>query len=1240
MNTGKILHLELVDFKSYRGKHIIGPFKSTNSSIIGCNGSGKSNVMDSISFVMGLKAIHLRATNLRELIYSGDSKYTPKSASVKLVFETTEKDEIHFMRTIASSGTSVYTINDKVVSAQEYDAQLEELGIITRARNFLVFQGEVEGIAAKSPKELAKLIEQVSGSDQFVKEYDTLKEERERAHELLIASVNKKKGVTIEKNKYKLQKKDAERFTELKEEEARLQSEHYLWKLYYIEKGIKKNKLEKESLNLEVEKLANSTKTAETALVEKRKAHAKIKKESLDWTKNYKKHSKTLQDVYTTLAENKIAVSHLEKTLETQKKELEKNSTLISHQSEEIKQVESQIKQVKRESAEFEKNLSLSEKKEIKFADKQLDEYNKLKTQAGTQTITLSQELGKLKEEYSSLMNHRETLTIKMEQLDTRKTQLIKSHADLEDRLSKLQELISTTTLDLEKKKSSKTTLEKQNVEIVKKKDKIESQLLEIKDKLARYKMERKENERDVRFNEALESMKRLFPGVKGKVYDLCKISSDRYTISVTVALGKNINSIVVDTEKTALECIAYLKEQRIGKATFLPMDTIKTKKINEKYRTLGDGYKLAVDVLSFEEAYTGIFTYSLGNTIICDSLEDANELYDSMNEKLKIVTVDGSLINKSGIITGGMAEMERHTSKWQLKDSTALKQQRDTLVGELGELVTTLSSNSNSITKLESEIQTLENRVKYTTIDVVFSEKKIESIEVEQSSISEGQAQTSPELTKIQKTLDELEVKMKSVTLKIRQIEESIFASFSKQVGVENIRDYEEGVLKQQQEAIKKRADFKLLLSRLVSKLDYENSRILKNPHLQEGIEENVAKLADLEQQEEKLTKEIKTLEEGAKKLKNQAKDQKTKTEDLEAEMYSIGEKIENCNKDIQKKLKSVTVKENQIEQLRNQRNEIFRKCQVEDIALPTGGDSKRRKKNEESDEEDLGDQEEFIPLSEPFSVSQETPSQAQVRQREETEQIALNFASLKKKLLNLDANGCLQVEAEYKRELAETIDELTKLAPSVGFSDKLDSVTAKFNEFEESVNNAKAASKEADIRFEQCKTKRYDMFMKAYEPISESIDEIYKEVTKGDQSKMGGTAFLGLEDMSEPYNAGVKFNAMPPLKRYRDMTELSGGEKTLASIALLFAIHQFRPSPFYILDEVDAALDNANVKKLANFVMKKSKDLQFLVISLKDTFFSKSDALIGVCKDKKEKTSMTLTLDLTNFEEKEEKE
>lgn len=183
------------------------------------------------------------------------------------------------------------------------------------------------------------------------------------------------------------------------------------------------------------------------------------------------------------------------------------------------------------------------------------------------------------------------------------------------------------------------------------------------------------------------------------------------------------------------------------------------------------------------------------------------------------------------------------------------------------------------------------------------------------------------------------------------------------------------------------------------------------------------------------------------------------------------------------------------------------------------------------------------------------------------------------------------------------------------------------------------KAEEKKILNQFLKIKKKRKELFEKTFDYVSDHLDAIYRELTKNPNSNVelaGGNASLTIEDEDEPFNAGIKYHATPPLKRFKDMEYLSGGEKTVAALALLFAINSYQPSPFFVLDEVDAALDITNVQRIAAYIRRhRNPDLQFIVISLKNTMFEKSDALVGVYRQQQENSSKIITLDLSNYAE-----
>eukprot|EP01111_Echinosteliopsis_oligospora_P007050 TRINITY_DN21608_c0_g1_i1.p1 TRINITY_DN21608_c0_g1~~TRINITY_DN21608_c0_g1_i1.p1 ORF type:complete len:232 (+),score=58.32 TRINITY_DN21608_c0_g1_i1:32-697(+) len=215
----------------------------------------------------------------------------------------------------------------------------------------------------------------------------------------------------------------------------------------------------------------------------------------------------------------------------------------------------------------------------------------------------------------------------------------------------------------------------------------------------------------------------------------------------------------------------------------------------------------------------------------------------------------------------------------------------------------------------------------------------------------------------------------------------------------------------------------------------------------------------------------------------------------------------------------------------------------------------------------------------------------------------------------------------------------DMAKLAPNLKAVKRLGDVEGRLKDTNDELNKIREQARDTTDEYERIKKLRYDTFMKAFNVISEAIDQIYKELTRSlnekNKSALFGTAYLHVEDQEEPYLAGIKYTTMPPTKRFREMDQLSGGERTVAALALLFAAHRIRPAPFFILDEVDAALDQANVLRVARYIQKKSPTCQFIVISLKDSFFSKSQGLIGIYREVLDNSSHTLTLDLSNFHE-----
>jgi structural maintenance of chromosome 1 len=245
------------------------------------------------------------------------------------------------------------------------------------------------------------------------------------------------------------------------------------------------------------------------------------------------------------------------------------------------------------------------------------------------------------------------------------------------------------------------------------------------------------------------------------------------------------------------------------------------------------------------------------------------------------------------------------------------------------------------------------------------------------------------------------------------------------------------------------------------------------------------------------------------------------------------------------------------------------------------------------------------------------------------------VDYAKLSRRARSQTSSAAQQTAlAKIDDDIKSCESQLESLSPNMRATEHVADVSARLEQLDVAAEAAKSRAKAAVEEFETVKEQRQDRFNACFAHVADKICDVYKHLTKSNNYPMGGTAYLSVEQQDEPYLAGVKFNAMPPTKRFRDMEQLSGGERTVAALSLLFAIHDFKPSPFFILDEVDAALDTGNVSKLSTYVQLRAPELQTIVITLKDAFFEKADALVGIYRDTAVNASRILTLDMTPFD------
>ncbi|KAF8214101.1 condensin complex subunit SMC1 [Mycena galopus ATCC 62051] len=1241
-----LIQIEVCDFKSYRGHQTIGPFKNF-TSVIGPNGAGKSNLMDAISFVLGVKSAQLRSAQLKDLVYrgrrlgksgiegeeedepnadddedEGEGEGTAKKAWVLAVYVDAEKKEWRFRRTISTTGASEYKLNSKVVTYNAYNAALMSHNILVKAKNFLVFQGDVEAVASQSPRELSRLIDQISGSLELAPEYEKAKEAQDRATENATFNFTKRRGIAGEIKQYKEQKGEADRFDALCQERDQRILYRILFRLFHIEEAIEANAREIRTQNKALKSLRAEQRAHDQALEAARAEQAKARSSVMQMEKKIKKAEKVLDGKRPDLVTAEAHIAHAKRKLANATKartELEGQQAGLQTK---VNNLQKELASVKKKADAAQEEQRKASQRNMALSEESLNEYRKLKAAASVlavderQTLetvtrehkTVTRTMGQLKEKQTGLEENKETRTADLAVQTSRKT-------ELEEKIAGLQTDLAKTKQELDDQQSERTKIKQLETQA-------NEQLQNVYGQLLQAGVDKHESERETKLKETLANLQRLFPGVRGRVVDLCKPAQRKYETAVSVVLGWNIDAIVVDTEKIAIDCIEYMRNQRVGQATFIPLDTIQAKPINDKFRSFAKGARLAVDVIQYEPAVERAMHHACGNALVCDTMEVARYVCYEKGQEVKAVTLEGTIIHRSGLITGGKST---HNSgkKWDEKDVQGLIKKKDTLMAQLRDLQKQ-KSRGQTDENLIADIGRIESATTLAKDDLNAVNLRLTGVRDELKHIEKELKKNAPELKKTQATYDALQKQITELSETINDAEDATFAAFCRKIKVANIREYEERQLKVAQEESEARLRFDNQIARLTHQSDFENETLKgtldRITNLDKTIDAEQANLVKLEEQKEAAQEEISESETAIGVLREdlsglqETLDEKTKT------VEQVKKTTTKASKVLDQALKEIASKNDEIEKSALERSSIYRKCRLDEIKLPLLQGALKDVPMEENLREEVA-----------MDVDDDEDGTQQPR-RVSDYGIEVDFDSLDDDDRD---NGSAESLAEFDKEIAKLGAEIERMAPNMKAIDRLEDVEAKLADTEKEADKARQDSKSARDAFNDIKRRRCELFNKAYNHISDRIDHVYKDLTKGKASPMGGVAYLSLEDNEEPYAGGIKYHAMPPMKRFRDMEQLSGGEKTVAALALLFAIHSYQPAPFFVLDEVDAALDNTNVAKIANYIQSQASDaFQFIVISLKGSLYERGNSLVGIYRDQDVNSSRTLTLDLTQYD------
>lgn len=931
--------------------------------------------MDAISFVLGIKSSHLRSAHLRDLVYRGrvlrtstingdgsatngvngngqadggsedeatqqatQERHDPRSAWVMAVYEDDAGDEQFWKRTITNQGASEYRINDRVVTAQQYNEVLEAENILIKARNFLVFQGDVEAIASQSPRDLTRLIEQISGSLEYKAEYERLKEAQDEALDNQNYNLHRRRGINSELKQYEEQKREAENYSKKADERDQAIVTHILWKLYHFQRNIEESGVEIQKHQEELREHRRSIEKYEHGLDEAKKEQTRAGKEvaKVEKTiKNKEREVEAKENGLVPIAE-KIdisgkSVARCEKRVADISKERDGHTSSVKQSTKDLKVVEKAQAQWENER----KKLADQEGRQLSDADMQ--QYNTLRTDVNKRTASdqvkvdnLSRQQKADEETVNSLKSKVDSAEWQSQKLETELSEIGERKIIANVQIKEISREISSTKKAYNEQTSERLRLAQIRTE----KD---EQLQEVLTKLLEAEDGRKQNEKDVRLRNTVSDVKRMFPGVKGRVSELCKPIEKRYGVAVSTVLGRNFDAVIVENERTAIDCIQYLRDQRRGQATFIPLDTIQWTASSSNLKGTR-GTRMAIDTINYDSSLERAVAYVCGNAVICDDLAIAKHVCWEKRNDVKAVTLDGSIIHKGGNMTGGHSG-KQDMRRWEDAEVENLRKLKDKLVADLSSLPEPRRGATEEET-LQGELTGLEQKLAY-------AKEEAKALERNQSSKQKEQAHAQDQLKgaqpKYREKLGELENSkrhLEELESAVSEVQDEVFAEFCQQLDYDNIRVYEAQQGSLQQEAAQKNLEFSTQKSRLQSRIKYEEQQLQETKsriqRLEDQIKQDQALIEELEAEQESTQGELDTLNAEIDQLTEQLEKQKAKHTQKAEKVNEQRREVQKRSKNVDGTLRSITGLESERQLSAAGRYALLRRCKLEDINIP----------------------------------------------------------------------------------------------------------------------------------------------------------------------------------------------------------------------------------------------------------------------------------------------------------------
>ncbi|XP_036392385.1 structural maintenance of chromosomes protein 4 [Megalops cyprinoides] len=1184
-----ITHIVNQNFKSYAGKQILGPFHKRFSCIIGPNGSGKSNVIDSMLFVFGYRAQKIRSKKLSVLIHSSDQHKDIQSCTVEVHFQKiTDKEGDDYevipnskfcvSRTASKDNSSAYHINGRKATFKDVGILLRSHGIDLDHNRFLILQGEVEQIAMMKPKGqtehdegMLEYLEDIIGSCRLKEPIQTLCRRVEQLNEQRGEKLNRVKMVEKEKSALEGEKNTAVEFLTLENEIFKNRS--YLCQFYIhdLQKRVTEKEAEKHKIQEDTKELAEK--------------NNKLNEEMKERTQDLKNVEKKLGKL------TKFIEGQKEKFTQLDLQDVEVREKL-KHSKTKTKKLQKQLQKDK-EKLEEVRNIPASSEKTITEATAKREDLEKQKV---TEEEKLKKVMESLKEETSGLQQDKEAKEAELMELskavnetrsrmDVAQSELdiyLSRHNTAVTQLNKAKEALQTATETLCERKAAIKDLQvkipkceqelkkdEQELEQISQADgRVREVVKDMRQKVEEAKSSLSSNRSRGKVLDALMQQKRSgkIPGILGRLGDLGAID-EKYDIAISSCCG-SLDNILVDTIDTAQKCVNFLKSQNIGVATFIGLDKMKVwEKSMGPIQTPENMPRLFDMVKVNDEAVRPAFYFALRDTLVANNLEQATRLAFQKDKRWRVVTLQGQIIEQAGTMTGGGGRVMRGRMGSSL-GTEVTQEELDKMESKLSEQVVQLQSCQEGKLQLEEKVHRLRKELrdmkntleKYNASIQSLSEQEVH-LKSQMKELEANVVAAAPDKNKqkqMEKSLEAFKKDFEAAASKAGKVEAEVKRLHNLIVDINSHK------LKAQQDKLDKVNKELDECSSAITKAQVAiktASRNLKKS--EEAVSRTEAEIQENEKAIEEMTEQLKKLEEQAADIMKECQEAEEALPEVQEQHRGVLQEIKAIQEQehaLQKESLSVRLKVEQIEGAITEHQNKIKHWQKEASKITLHA---------------IDDQ----PAEE---LPKLTPEDLEAGQNPDviTNKIALLEARCDQMKPNLGAI------AEYKKKEALYLQRVAEL----------DEITTQRDSFKQACENLRK--------------QRLNEFMAGFNIITNKLKENYQMLT------LGGDAELELVDSLDPFSEGIMFSVRPPKKSWKKIFNLSGGEKTLSSLALVFALHHFKPTPLYFMDEIDAALDFKNVSIVAFYIYEQTKNAQFIIISLRNNMFEIADRLIGIYK------------------------